>query len=98
MLFAVIYTVRGTITEEKERHNLLEFAQWTPPAGLNIQAHYHAPGLKGIVICEAENPATLVEYIAPFVPYFDHEILPVMDVAEAVPILKRVYEWQASVK
>jgi Domain of unknown function (DUF3303) len=98
MLFAVIYRPRKTVTEESERRNMLEFASWTPPAGLQIKEHYHGPGLVGIVLCEVDSAATLVEYIAPFIPYFEHEFFPVMPVEDAVPILKKVYDWQASIK
>jgi hypothetical protein len=98
MLFVITYKVRDSITEEKERRNLKEFAAWKPPAGIEIKSHYHAPGLMGFVTCEAASPAALVEYILAFTPYFEHQVYPVVDIQEAVPIIQRVYAWQDSVR
>jgi Protein of unknown function (DUF3303) len=98
MLFVITYKVRETITEEKERRNIKEFASYTPPTGIEIKSHYHAPGLIGFVTCEAANSAALIEYILAFTPYFEHEIYPVVEIKEAMPIIKRVYAWQDSVR
>jgi hypothetical protein len=97
MLFAVIYTVRAD-TEEQQARSLDLFRNCAPPPGLEVKAHYVAPSLKGIIICEAASADLLFQQITPFTPFFDHEFLPVADVAEAIPLVERAYNWRDTVR
>jgi hypothetical protein len=52
----------------------------------------------GIAIVEAESSAVLVEGIAPFGVFFDFKAVPVIDIAETVPLFQRVNAWRDSVR
>jgi hypothetical protein len=98
MLFAVTYRTRET-TEENQKRSLNLFTQWKPPAGYEFKAHYalcDASG--GLVIAEASSAAALLEAHAPWVPFFDFESVPVLDIETAVPIFQKVNNWRDSIK
>ena len=68
-----------------------------PP--FEFKAHWaRADGSGGIAIIEADSPATLLEGIAPWVPFFDFDIAPVLPVEEAVPVFQKVNAWRDSVR
>ena len=99
MLFAAIYTVRGDVSEEKQKRSLQLFTNWTPPAGFEFKAHYAlADGSGGIAIVETNSAAAHLEAVAPFGVFFDFKIIPILDIGEAVPILARVNAWRDSVR
>lgn len=99
MLFAVIYTPRGDVTEEKEKRSLQLFTNWTPPDGYDQKAHYtRADGGGGIVIAEASSAAALAEAAAPWGPFFEIETVPLVDVSEGVAIAQKVNAWRDSVQ
>ncbi len=97
MLFAITYTARDT-SEEKEKRSLQLFANWTPPSGYDIKAHYSfSDASGGLLIAEISSPAALTEASAPWGPFFDIKAVPVMDVSDAMPIFQKVTEWRDSV-
>ncbi len=50
-----------------------------------------------MAIVEAENSAAMVEAVAPFTPFFDFRVEPVVNVEEAVPIFTKTTDWRDSV-
>ncbi len=71
---------------------------WTPPTGFTFQSHYaRADGNGGIFIAEAENAAAVFEASAAFSDLIEFEIVPVLDIAESVPLSIRTLEWIDSV-
>ena len=99
MLFAITYTPRGDVTEEKEKRSLQLFSNWTPPAGFDQKAHYvMAESGGGIIIVEASSAAALVEAAAPWGPFFEIRTLPIVDVSESVAIAQKVNAWRDSVR
>jgi hypothetical protein len=97
MLFAALYKPRDSITEESQQRGLQLFANWTPP--YEFKAHYaRADGKGGIAIIESDTVEALVEGVAPWQPFFEFEVTPVMDIQQAVPALQRSFAWRNSVQ
>ena len=95
MLFATVYTPKNE-SEESQRRSLQLFTSWTPP--FEFKAHYaRADGKGGIAVFEADDPAVVLEGIAPFTPFFDFEVTPVVEIEAAVPVLAKTNEWRDSV-
>lgn len=97
MLFAIIVTPRGG-GEEEQKRGLQVFTNWTPPAGLEFRAHYFLVTGGSIGIVEANSAATLLESITPFTSHFDFETVPIVEAAEAVPIVQRAFAWRDGVR
>lgn len=98
MLVAIIYTGKD-VSEDKEKRSLQLFGNWQRPAGYEEKAHYAmADGSGGIAIVEISSNAVLAEAMSPWGPFFDFKVVPIVEIAEAVPILQRVYAWRDSVK
>jgi hypothetical protein len=99
VLFASIYTYVEGYGEETGRRLLQVFANWKPPAGYEIKAHYVlADGSGGVVIAEASAAAAAYEAAAAFTPFMHFRVAPVLDVTESVPIATRVLAWRDSVR
>ena len=99
MLFAILYSFRGDVTEEGEKRLLQLFANWKPPAGYDIKNHYgYADGEGGLLIVEASSVEALTEAAAPWGPFLRFESHPIIDVTQSVPVLQRVYGWRDSVR
>ena len=97
MLFATIYTPRGTGSEEASKRAQQIYSQWKPPAGLEIKAFYSfADGNGGIAIAEATSAAAMLETISPFAPYFEYKVVPIVEIAEAMAIGQRANAWRDS--
>jgi uncharacterized protein DUF3303 len=95
MLFATIYTARNP-TEESQRRSLQLFTNWQPP--VPFQAHYaRADGKGGITIWDIDDPALILEAVSPFTAFFDFEIVPIVNIEDAVPVFFKTNEWVASV-
>jgi hypothetical protein len=96
MLFTAIYTPKNE-SEQSQRRSLQLFTIWKPP--FEFKAHYaRADGKGGIAIFDADDPAVVLEGIAPFTPFFDFEVTPVTEIENAVSVFQRVNEWRDSVR
>jgi Protein of unknown function (DUF3303) len=99
MLFGVTYEPRPGGDEDRQERALQVFTEWSPPEGLDIRAMYfRADGNGGLAIVEAESAAPIAEAVAPFSPFFEYEVVPLMEPQEAIPVLKRAMEWRESVR
>ncbi len=94
MPFAALYKERNP-SEEKDKRSLQLFAEWTPP--FEFTHHFARADGGGIAIFEADSAASVVEGIAPWLPFFDFEIVPVVGIEEAVPIFMKTNAWRDSV-
>lgn len=97
MLFARIYKFKGT-TEEGQKRSTQLYTQRssTGKVPYKIKAHYeHCTG--GIVIVETDSAEALIEGTIPWLPYFDFEVIPIVEVEASVRALQRVYRWRDSV-
>jgi hypothetical protein len=98
MLFAGTYTNRPAVTEENSKRSLQLFTNWTPPKGFEFKAHYaYSDGSGGTFIAEG-TPETLLEATAPYIPFFEFKIVPVVEITAAVPIFQRVNAWRDSIR
>ena len=89
MLFAVSFTPRANINEDREKRTLNLFSQWKPPAGYEFKSFYdYGDGDGGIGIVEAATAEALLEAHAPWAATFEFRIRPVVDVEKSVAILK----------
>jgi hypothetical protein len=96
MLFGVLYSPRDNVTEETQKRGLRLFTNWSPP--FEFKANYsRGDGKGGIAIVETDSVEAIIEGIAPWVPFFEFEVTPVMDIQAAVPALQRAQEWRDSV-
>jgi len=98
MLFAISYEPRGDVTEEVEKRSLQLFTNWTPPTGYEIKAHYSlSDGSGGLTIVEVDSAATLLEAASPWGPFLKFKTVPIVDIAETVPIAQKAYAWRDTV-
>jgi hypothetical protein len=102
MLFQVNYTARagGTAKENEEsaRRTQALFAKWTPPPGMEIKSfHARADGRGGTVVLEADDVKVLLDGPAKFGAVNDFEIVPIIDITEAVAIQNEALDWMASI-
>lgn len=96
MLFMAIYRLRNP-SEESHKRALMLFTSWTPP--FEIKAHYsRADGNGGVAIFESTDAAVVLEGVHPWLPFFEIEICPALDVQDSVPIFMRANAWRDSVK
>lgn len=96
MLLATTYRLKND-TEDGQKRLLQVFGNWTPPAGFEFKAHYaRADGNGGIAIVEADTAAALYEATAPFTPWLDFDVVPVVEIDQSVEIDIRVYGWRDS--
>jgi hypothetical protein len=90
MLFAVNGIYRGNWTEDADREGIQRFAAWSPAAGSEMKALYLRADGRGIVsLFEAASALAIYESLLPFTPYLDYEVLPIVDVSEGLPVLRR---------
>ena len=95
MLFAAIYAPRAP-TEEGDKRSLQLFMSWEPP--IEFSAHWaRADGDGGIAIFEAESAAQVLEGLAPWAPWLKFDVIPIVPIEDAVPILMGINAWRDSV-
>jgi hypothetical protein len=102
MKFLVSYTARevGTPDEAiKANRRLLEvFSKWQPEPSQNIQAFLNRlDGRGGYTIVETDDAAGLLLSSDEFSPWFNFEVIPVMDVADAVAVGERAMAFLESI-
>jgi hypothetical protein len=97
MLFAVFYEPRHT-DEETEQRRIQLFATWSPPAGIELKAHYALATGGGIVICEASDGMAVFEGLAPWNVFNEYRVEPIIEIEAAKPVWERMLQWRASVR
>jgi Domain of unknown function (DUF3303) len=98
MLLLISYRERARASEDDEKRILKLFANWKPPAGAEVKAHYARGDGGGFLIMEANSGAAMMEANAPWLMFFTFEVVPIVDITEAVPILNRAGAWRESVR
>jgi Domain of unknown function (DUF3303) len=97
MLFAAIYTPRDSTSEESQKRSLQLFTNWNPP--FEFKAHYaRGDGKGGISIIESDNPEAIIEGVAPWLPFFEFDVTPVVPIEQSIPPTQRAYAWRDSVQ
>jgi hypothetical protein len=100
MLFQVNFTVRaGGSSKENEasaRRAQELFAKWEPPAGMDMKSFYfRADGTGGSVVVETDDAKLLLDGPAKFGIFNDFEIVPILDVGDAVAVQNAALDWVA---
>ncbi len=86
MQFLVTWTFTDT-TEEGERRSLSVFSKWQPPAGANFKEfHGFADGSGGCAIVEVDSAATMARAVAPFTPWLQFTVTPLVPIQESAGI------------
>ncbi len=98
MLFLVSYRPRAGRLEAEEKRVLNLFVNWKPPEGSTIKSHYARADGGGLVIIDSNSAISSVEALAPWIAFLDYEIVPIVEIAEALPVLQRVVAWRDSVR
>ncbi len=95
MLLGGTYRFRSGVDQ---RNGLKRFQAWQPPAGFSFLGHWvTADGAGGMFIAEAESAAVALEASAAFADMVDLQVVPILDIMEALPINARVFDWIDSV-
>ena len=86
MLFLVTWTFSDS-SEEGSRRSLAVFAGWQPPAEVEFKGFYgFADGGGGAAIVESNDAAALARTTAPFAPWLDFDIRPLLPIEEIAAI------------
>ncbi len=97
------YTIRSAgLTDGQNFANteslLAAFGKWKPEDGLTVQAFLsNLSGDGGYVFVEAGDPKVIVSFVSKYTFWNDVNVVPVIDVGEAVPIAHASLGWARSV-
>jgi hypothetical protein len=94
VLFGIVYTERAS-SEESQKRSLQLFSNWEPP--IEFKGHWAFASGGGMAIVESDSAAAMVEAIAPYTPFLDFRVEPVVSIEEAVPIFTKTNAWRDSV-
>lgn len=98
MLFHVSWDFIDT-SEKGQRRSLAVFAKWQPPAGAEFQGFYgFVGGRGGFAIIEADSAATLAKTVAPWTPWLQFSVSPIVPIEEATGINNEAVAFRDSVK
>jgi hypothetical protein len=102
MKYLVEWTARdggsAADNETAVKRSLEVFGKWAPPSDATFhQFLYRIDGTGGCAVVETDNPASVAEGPAKFGPYFDFEVIPVMDITEGVPLANEGIEFRDSI-
>jgi Protein of unknown function (DUF3303) len=76
---------------------LTAFGKWKPEEGLSIQAFVeNLSGNAGYVLVEANDPEVVYSFVSKFSFWNDIDVVPVIDIGEAVPLTQSSVEWARS--
>ena len=84
--------------EEAARRGLQVFSKWSPPAGQNfLQFLTRVDGNGGCAVIETDNQEGLLDGPAKFGPYFEFDVIPVVDVMDGLPYANEAIEFRDSI-
>lgn len=101
MKYMIEYTIRNAgLTHDQNFSNwealLKAFSKWKPEEGLNVQAFVANLANGGYVLVEAGDPKVVASFVEKFSFWNDVQVVPVIDVMEAVPIGQAALTWARS--
>jgi hypothetical protein len=86
-------------SEEAAPRILELLTKWTPPDSVKIEQWFTTlDGTGGFVVVETDDPVALVEGASTFSTYYDMQVHPVVDFAEAVPAVQKGIEYRKSIR
>jgi len=84
--------------EEAVARSLAVFSKWSPPSDETFhQFLTRVDGEGGYAVVETDNVLSLLDGPAKFGPYFEFSVVPVVDIAEGVPVLSEGIEFRRAV-
>jgi hypothetical protein len=96
MKYVVSWVPRPNTTEESAARSLQVFGKWTP-AGTFHGFYGRVDGQGGFAVVEVDDPAVVAKDVAPFLPWFEFAVHPVIDIADTAAIGADAIEFRASV-
>jgi uncharacterized protein DUF3303 len=102
MKYLVTWTARdggsAADNEAAVKRSLAVFSKWSPPGDATFHQFLNRiDGTGGYAVVETDNPASVAEGPAKFGPYFDFQVIPVMDITDGVQITNEAAEFRDSV-
>src|SRR5271167_826436 len=100
--YMIEYTIRSAgLTDDQNFANsealLNAFGKWKPEDGLTVHAFVsNLGGNAGYVLVEAGDPKVIVSFVSKYNFWNDVNVVPVIDVGEAVPISAASLAWARS--
>jgi hypothetical protein len=100
--YMIEYTIRNTgLTYDQNLTGaealLAAFGKWKPEEGLSVQAFVeNLSGTAGYVLVEANDPKVVYSFVSKFNFWNDVDVVPVIDISEAVPITQSSVVWARS--
>jgi len=93
VLFHVAWDFADSSEEGQDRTQSL-FAKWQPGPG-QFQAFYgFADGAGGVALVEADSAATLARTLAPWTPWLEFTVRPILPIQEAAQISGEAAAWR----
>ena len=76
---------------------LTAFSKWKPEEGLTVHAFVgNLDGRRGYVLVEAGDPKVVLSFVSKYTFWNEIEVIPVVDIGEAVSIDAAALEWARS--
>lgn len=102
MKYMIEYTIRSAgLTHDEgfagSEALLTAFGKWKPEDGLTVHAFVsNLAGNGGYVLVEANDPKVILTFVSKYNFWNDVNVVPVVDVGEAVPIAAASLAWARS--
>lgn len=98
MKYMVEYSIRTAgLSHDQNLANqealLATFAKWQPEDGLTVHAFVGDLNNGGYALVEADDPKVVYSFVSKFFYWNDVEVVPVIDVADIVPVGTESMEW-----
>jgi hypothetical protein len=100
--FPILYNYRlagaAQQNHEDQKKELDAFAKWHQPSDVTfLQFVARVDGQGGAAVVETDNPASLLNVCSTFVTWNEAEVIPVVDITDAVPLVQAGIEFRESV-
>ena len=102
MKYLVSWTPRpggsGADNEAAIKRSLEVFSKWSPPESDTFHAFLaRVDGNGGYALIESDNPLGALDSASKFAPWFEFQVVPVVDMGEAVPVFNESIAWRESI-
>lgn len=85
-------------TEDQERRHVALFAEWAPPADVDLQAFYnHADYSGGMAIVEVDDTTALARTMVPWLPWLRFTATPIVPVEQSIAMRGEAVAFRDSV-
>jgi hypothetical protein len=97
--YLIEWKVRGALAgDEGQPRRLMDvFSKWTPAASNILQMVSRIDNQGGYSIVETDNPTDILRDASKFEVWLEFAVIPVVDMADAVPIFNEAIEYLDSI-